>query len=479
MVNKQDVLESSLPGTWYSADPAELKAEIRGYLSALTYEQQENVMAVVLPHAGYKYSGFVMASGINQLVGRSFSRVIVIGPSHHVSMVNEASIPAVKCVKTPLGCIELDRVFIDKLDSALFVSRPAAHAEEHSVQIELPFLQEALGTFKLVPIVVGQLDEESCRAIGHELLKHMDKETLVVISSDFTHYGAAFDYVPFKKNIAENLDKLDVGAFKKIQTKDLSGFLEYIEEKDATICGRSSIGVLLGMLPENSQVRMLKYDTSGHITGDWSRCVSYMSILVTGRWAVGEELSATRKKVTLTKDEKLTLLDLARQALDYQLQHGRAPSVDDLSVAISPAMRQVMGAFVTLKWHGQLRGCIGEIFPERALYEAVIDNAINAGINDPRFAPVSSSELEELEFEISALGGPVDVASYKDIIIGTHGIVLKKGFHSAVFLPQVAIEQGWDLTQTLAHLAEKAGLDKEAWKEGCQFRVFEALVFGE
>lgn len=152
------------------------------------------------------------------------------------------------------------------------------------MQIELPMLQHVLDDFKLVPIVVGQLDEDSIKTIAKILLENIDSETLVVISSDFTHYGKAFGYLPFKDNIENNLQKLDMGAFKYIQNGDLFGFLDYIELTGATICGRYPIGILLAMLPEDSEAHILQYQTSGHITGDWSHCVSYVAAAFTGKW---------------------------------------------------------------------------------------------------------------------------------------------------------------------------------------------------
>ena len=148
-------------------------------------------------------------------------------------------------------------------------------------------------------------------------------------------------------------------------------------------------------------------------------------------------------------------------------------------MAATPAMQEVMGAFVTLHKHGQLRGCIGEIFPRRPLMEAVADQAVNAAFKDPRFPKLREDELELIDLEISALTAPRTVAGYRDIELGKHGIVLYKGGRSAVFLPQVAPEQGWDLETTLTHLSMKAGLGPDDWKNGCEFQVFEAIVFSE
>jgi AmmeMemoRadiSam system protein A len=142
-------------------------------------------------------------------------------------------------------------------------------------------------------------------------------------------------------------------------------------------------------------------------------------------------------------------------------------------------MRPIRAAFVTLKKDSLLRGCIGDIFPQRPLYKSVILNAIHACVNDRRFVPVSPDECNDITIEISALTPPAPVESSSDIRIGIDGVVLNKDGHSAVFLPQVAPEQGWNLDQTLTHLSQKAGLPAEAWKEGASFLVFQAVVFGE
>lgn len=278
-------MKSSLAGRWYHSDPRLLISELNGYLADVNQEKLDNVMALLLPHAGYSYSGQVAAYGLKQLEGRTFERVIVLGPSHQVSMPGIVSIPCITHLETPLGTVELDREFISGLwDHPGFQSVMQAHAGEHSVQIEVPMLQHILGAFKLVPIVVGQLDELSTRKIADILLKCIDPGTLVVVSSDFTHYGVNFGYTPFKTDIEQNLRKLNMGAFEKIERKDLPGFVRYCESTGATICGRCPVNVLLAMLPDNAEVHLLNYDCSGSLTGDWSHCVCYISAAVTGSW---------------------------------------------------------------------------------------------------------------------------------------------------------------------------------------------------
>ena len=146
---------------------------------------------------------------------------------------------------------------------------------------------------------------------------------------------------------------------------------------------------------------------------------------------------------------------------------------------IDDAMKCPRAAFVTLKKNSRLRGCIGDIFPQRPLYKSVILNAIHACINDKRFPAVTEAECNDITIEISALTAPEPIASPDEIRIGVDGVVLNKDGRSAVFLPQVAPEQGWDLETTLTRLSMKAGLPADAWKEGAAFLTFQANVFGE
>ncbi|MEN7972404.1 MAG: AmmeMemoRadiSam system protein B, partial [Verrucomicrobiota bacterium] len=474
---KTNILKSELAGTWYTEDAEHLAREIDSYLDAVDLKPGEDVLALILPHAGYRYSGQVAAHGVKQVAGRSFSRVVVMGPSHRVALCDAVSIPDVSHIETPLGRIEIDRELVSRLlEQPGFESHLYVHTDEHSVQIELPFLQRALGGFKLVPVVCGQLDESGAQRIAAALLENIDAETLVVVSSDFTHYGRSFGYVPFKDDIPRNLENLDMGAFGQIEERNLSGFLQYVQNTGATICGRSPIAVLLAMLPADAEVQLLKYDNSGNLTGDWSHCVSYVSAAVSGRWNLScSDGIHCEPELELSSADKLALLQLARHRITRKLRKDEP----DPRINITPAMQDIMGAFVTLHKHGRLRGCIGEIFPRRELYEAVAEQAENAAFHDPRFPNLNETELDEVDIEISALTVPHRVESYEDIEIGRHGVVLYKGMYSAVFLPQVAPEQGWGIEETLTHLALKAGLGSNDWKSGCEFHVFEAIVFGE
>jgi MEMO1 family protein len=484
--SKDDVLNSRLAGTWYTSDPEELKREIDGYIACAETEQHEKPIALILPHAGYAYSGATAAYGIKQLKDRSYKRVIVMGPTHRYEMRNLVSMPSQSQYSTPLGRIDLDTEFMDRLAAKPFATRNSqAHYDEHSVQIELPLLQRVLDEFKLVPIVCGQLDLATCARLGASLRTMIDEDTLLVASSDFTHFGPRFAYTPFESDVPNRIRQLDMGAFSKIENKDAKGFMNYVDETGATICGRVPIAVLLNMLSEDAEVKLLKYDSSGRMTGDYDNTVSYLAAVVSGEWgSKASSESDSSEEIPdgdpeLDQRDKATLLQLARATLASYMEKGRRPSSKELAIEISAGMRQVMGAFVTLHKDGRLRGCIGEIVPRRPLYLAVMDHAVNSAVNDHRFPQLAADELDDIQIEISALTPPKEVDAYDDIEIGRHGILLQKGLRAAVFLPQVAPEQGWGLEETLTHLALKAGLPPDGWREGAQFQVFEAIVFEE
>ncbi|MDZ8119351.1 AmmeMemoRadiSam system protein B [Pontiella agarivorans] len=470
---KTTVLDSGLAGQWYSDDPVHLAHVIDAYLDAADPPAVENPIGLLLPHAGYRYSGMAAAYGAKLLKNSRFKRVIIIGPSHRVVLQDSVSIPEVTHIKTPLGLIPLDGPAISELrKNDVFLAHPQAHRNEHSVQIELPILQRVLNGFSLIPVVCGQLSEAGAKRIAAELKPLMNDETLLVISSDFTHYGQSFGYVPFTQNIEENLRALDMGAFAKIQAHDLQGFQQYVQDTGATICGSGPIAVLLAMLPEDAKIDLLKYETSGNLTGDWSHCVSYLSAAVSGHWKTD---AAQGKYPELSSKDKHTLLAFARYIISKELR----PDIPAVEIQPTPVMQEKRGVFVTLHKRGQLRGCIGEIFPRRPLIDAVNAQALNAAFHDPRFPKLRADELAEVDLEISVLTPPEPVDSWEHIEIGRHGIVLSCGPHSAVFLPQVATEQGWDLETTLTHLSVKAGRPSNAWKADCAFEVFEADVFGE
>jgi len=476
----KEVLRSTLGGSWYSANPDELRRQIGGSLAKAQVEPRQDVIALILPHAGYTYSGPIAACGIKSL-GRNYRRVVVVGPTHYLPMEDIFSVPLATHYETILGEVPLDTDFIRRLlQYPEFQSIPTAHQREHSVEIEIPLLQCKLSDFQLVPIVAGQCSFETVARVGDILAGLIDTDTLVIASSDFTHYGPQYQYVPFTEHIPENIKKLDMKAFEHIGKLDAGSLLRFRDETRATICGCVPVAVLLEMLGKNTRVELLRYATSGEIMGDDKNSVSYLAIAFRGTWSASPTpTSGTAALPPLTNEEKKQLLGLVRRAIRYALDRHAVPRVVDLDFTATEPMTRPRAAFVTLKKDGQLRGCIGDIFPQRPLYKSVMDNAIHAAFGDPRFKQLRSEEYDRIKVEISALTAPAPVASPQQIRIGIDGVVLNKDGLSAVFLPQVATEQGWDLETMLRYLSMKAGLPADAWKQGARFLVFQADVFGE
>jgi len=475
----KDVLRSSLAGKWYTSDGQKLREQINDLFEKVSSKSIDNVAALILPHAGYQYSGQTAAMGLKAL-GKKYQRIIVIGPSHRVPMEEVLSVSRATHYETPLGQVPLDVEFISELlKYPVFQNVPQAHKSEHSVQIQVPLLQYCQAGFKLVPIVAGSCSQATIDRAGGILWGLIDKETLVIASSDFVHYGANYGYVPFSQDIPAQIKKLDMGAYEYISKLDGPGFLNYRRSTGATICGYIPIAILLSMLSKPAEVHLVEYATSGGQMGDFSNSVSYLSVAFAGEWQTRPETQEQKNPAELTEDDKKQLLLLARKTMVYALKNRRVPEASYLGIAISDAMRPARAAFVTLKKNSQLRGCIGDIFPTKPLYKSVITNAIHACVNDRRFSPVSQDELTDITIEISALTVPAPIASPDEIRIGIDGVVLNKNGRSAVFLPQVAPEQGWNVEQMLTQLSMKARLDADGWKEGASFLVFQAEVFGE
>jgi AmmeMemoRadiSam system protein B/AmmeMemoRadiSam system protein A len=473
------VLRSPLAGTWYPADAEALRKQIEDLFEKASVKPIDNVIALILPHAGYQYSGPTAAMGLKS-IGRKYKRIVIIGPSHRVPMEEVLSISRATYYETPLGQVPLDVDFINELlKYTVFQNVPETDEYEHSVQIQVPLLQHCQAGFKLVPIVAGSCSKQTIDKAAGILSSLIDNETLVIASSDFVHYGPNYDYVPFKQDVPEQIKKLDMGAYEYIAKLDGQGFLDYRRKTGATICGYVPITILLSMLGKSTEAHLVNYATSGQQAGDYTNSVSYLSVAFTGTWQARPEAQQQKKTPALTEEDKKQLLLLARKTMVYALQNRRVPDASELGIEISDAMQPARAAFVTLKKNGMLRGCIGDIFPRQPLYKSVIINAINACVNDSRFLPVSQDELKDITIEISALTAPAPIASPDEIRIGIDGVVLNKNGHSAVFLPQVAPEQGWDVNEMLTHLSLKARLPADAWKEGASFLVFQAEVFGE
>jgi hypothetical protein len=513
----QEVKRVRLParaGQWYELAPAALAKQVEGYLEkAKVPTSSGHLLALIEPHAGYAYSGPTAAFGYRLLRGTSVSRVIILGVPHFVPVVG-CALPNYTHFQTPLGEVPLDREVCDKLlTSPPFTESTRAHDPEHSVEAQLPFLQRTLTDFRIVPILVGEMADADRAKAAEALRGFLDDKTLIVVSSDFTHYGADYGYVPFRTQVQENLDKLDHGAVKQIQALDPRGFVDYVNQTGATICGRSGIALLLEILKPLGDVTAseLTYTTSGSLTGNWSASVSYCAIAFTRAGAPAPSKPVSRAQETsqppkptgmvvdgmpgirrgeppvkpvltgpnfLSKEDQQACLKLARQSLEQYLQTRQLLKVDDSS--FSANLQAKHGCFVTLKKQGDLRGCIGRIVGDTPLCDTVVEYAVHAAVDDPRFPAVTLKELKDLDIEISVMTPLERVTDLKDIQVGRDGLLIKMGANQGLLLPQVATEYGWDRDTFLAHTCLKAGLPPDAYKSPrAELLRFSAQVFGE
>ena len=274
------VRKAAVAGMFYESNPRRLKEEIQAYLKDAKPKKVEGeVISLISPHAGYRASGQAAAFGYKLLAEGKPKRAIVLAPTHRVGF-RGVSIADVGSYETPLGLVKLDREACDGLlKGSLFTSIAEVHRSEHSLEVQLPFLQVVLGDdFHLIPLVVGQLKYADYQEIAKALKNILKRGDVVIASSDFTHQGPRFGYVPYRTDVKGNIRKLDMGAVDLILKKDTQKFIDYVEDTGATICGRCPIGILLELLPGEASGTLLTYYTSGDITGDERDTVSYVSL---------------------------------------------------------------------------------------------------------------------------------------------------------------------------------------------------------
>jgi AmmeMemoRadiSam system protein B/AmmeMemoRadiSam system protein A len=466
------VKPAGIAGSWYPDDPAVLTELIEGLLAeAEPPVVNGRLRALISPHAGYRYSGHSAAVGYRLLQGRQYRRILVLAPAHRGGF-RGLSIAEVGAYRTPLGEVPLDLEAVRALRrSPLVGAWDEAHQGEHAIEIQLPFLQRGLAPgWRLLPILVGRMEDGDHAAAAELLRPWFDQDSLLLVSSDFTHYGWRFGYQPFPPDAqaAERLSTLDLGAFESIAGGDPEAFRAYRRETDITVCGAEPILILLELLPAGTGAELLDYATSGAQSGDYRHSVSYLSI---GFFDLEER--------SLAPEHLQYLHRLAGYAVRESADPGNG-ALDGLQALVDglpETLRAPGGAFVTLREQGRLRGCQGYVEPEFPLFEAVIRNGVNAARHDRRFRPVRAEELERLDLEVSVLTPPEPIASPQEYSPGLEGIVLEQDGKRAVFLPQVPTLAGWDREQTLTALAKKAGLPPDAWRQGARLSVFRTHEF--
>jgi len=467
----KDIRKSVIAGTWYPGDPATLSGDIRKYLGNVPMQAVGGpVVGLVSPHAGYVYSGQIAAHGYRLIEGQHYDAVVVIGPSHRV-LFHGASVWPSGGYVTPLGVVPVH----GELAAAILGADPVLnserkpHAEEHSVEIQLPFLQVVLGSFAFVPIVMGTQDLSTCEAVADAIFRAArGKSVLVVGSSDLSHF-----------HTYEKARRLDQGVIDLVQKRDYRELSRELEDGSCEACGGGPVvtAMLYAEKAGARGVKVLKYANSGDVTGDWRQVVGYLSA-VFFRENPGEKAVAKKKAgidMGLADDEKQALLQIARASIQAELAGKKPPAAKGQG-----ALEEKRGAFVSLKKRGHLRGCIGFIEAKKPLAKTVEEMAIAAAFQDPRFEPLKKEELKDLRLEISVLTPLRRVADVGEIEVGIHGLYIRKGVRAGLLLPQVAMEYGWDRDTFLRETCCKAGLAPDAWRDReTEIYLFSADVFGE
>lgn len=454
-----------MAGGFYPADPQELDRMLKAFLSNVRDSPRvnEEVGAIIVPHAGYVYSGQVAAYAYKQIVDRDIETVILLGPFHR-ALFQGASVWQSGTWETPLGKVEVD----SELASAILKQNeklkfiPQAHLGEHSIEVQIPFLQEVLKNFKIVPIAVSDDSPGNCRLLAGAILNAIQgKKVLIVVSTDMSHYH------PEEK--ARIMDRL---VLDRLVERNANGLFDDLAGRRGELCGSAGVLTLLEIINHMGgiELQVLKYATSGDVTGDKKAVVGYgASILY--RKPTGE------KTDMLNPEQQKELLQIARQTIETYLATGKMPKIQ----TADSFLREKRAAFVTLREHGELRGCIGSTAATEPLFVAVRNMAVESALHDPRFMPVRKDDVKNLTIEISVLGLPQKVKSADEIILGKHGVIVSKGGRSGLFLPKVADETGWSKEKFLSELCyQKAGLSPDAWKDpSTALFVFTAQEFGE
>jgi hypothetical protein len=457
-MNEPATRPAAVAGMFYPASTAELGRQVDELLAAAAGREREPApKALIAPHAGYVYSGPIAASAYAQLRARRgrIRRVVLLGPAHRVP-VRGLALPGVERFATPLGEVGIDAEAVASLrDLPQVVASPRAHAAEHSLEVHLPFLQRVLGEFSLLPLVVGEATAEEVAEVLGRLWG--GDETLIVVSSDLSHY------LPY--DTARRIDRDTVDHLLSLD----------VELDHERACGATPIsGLLLAARRRGLEAELLDLRNSGDTAGDRRRVVGYAAIAF--RPSAAGTVAGTEGDEAADKGRVL-------------LAHARSAIAETLRLDPHPAPQRAFlqrpgASFVTLRSFGNLRGCIGSLQARRPLGADVRANAVAAAFSDPRFAPLRAAEYDEIDVEVSVLSAasPLPVASEYDLHTqlraGVDGLILELGNRCSTFLPQV-----WEALpgarEFVDELKRKAGLPRDFWSDELRFARYTVEKFTE
>ena len=453
---------------FYTGDARDLGEEVDSFLSLHAKDKQyEHVAALIVPHAGYYFSGNVAAAAYQSIPDDvHYKRIFLLGPSHHEWLDGASVNTEFDYYNTPLGNVKVDVDTAQKLieTDSVFSYQPKAHDREHCLEVQLPFLQRRFDDVPpIVPIIISTNDFRKLQRIAEILKPYLTEDNLFVVSSDFSHYPSY-----------EDACQVDALTGKAVESGDVERFIAQLEENSrsgmrnlaTSACGELAIATLMLMMQDGGyEVKHLLYQNSGDIENhDHSRVVGYHAFAILRR--------ATQEFV-LTDDEKRILKDIALTSISDSL--AGKPIAE--STTLTATLKRKCGAFVSLHKQGRLRGCIGHFGEDVPLHEIVAEMARAAAFEDPRFIPVTKDELDDIDIEISVLTPMRRIQSLDEFQLHRHGIYIRKGYRSGTFLPQVADEVNWTKEEFVGHCAQdKAGIGWDGWKEA-ELYVYEAIVF--
>lgn len=465
---------------FYPADKGQMKQMLEGYFGdCSTICPEEGAVAVIVPHAGYVFSGGVAAKAYSSLpADKVYKHIFLIGPSHHVYFEGASINSRFDYYSTPLDNVKVDTDLCKELvkQDSFLTCRDDAHRSEHCLEVQLPFLQYRLNTMpSIVPIIIGTQNFAVIKALARVLKPYLGGDNLFVISSDFSHYPSYKDARTIDGRTGDAISTGDpVQLLKALQTNFDAG----ISNLATSACGQCAILTLMLMTQGGSYAyNHLAYLNSGDSpAGGKDEVVGYHAFCVTKKPEAVR--TADAPKFSLTDAERQTLLAIARRSIEGAFV--RDSIADSWSGSeLTPTLQTKTGAFVTLNEGGHLRGCIGHFGEDVPLYKAVASMAVAAAFEDSRFPQVSKAELSFIEIEISVLSPLKRIADIAEFHYGREGIYMAKGGRSGTFLPQVADEVNWTKEEFLGHCAQdKAGIGWDGWKTADLY-TYEAIIFKE
>ncbi len=463
-------------GSFYPSGRQDLETTLKALFDSAPESGESRPLALVVPHAGYVFSGEVAAAGFKLLDrNRDFKHIFILGPAHR-TYIDGVSLYTEGSFVTPLGKVSVDPLASELVQKNRFLSRDKApHLQEHCIEVQLPFLQYWLKKpFTIIPVLIGGESQETTLKLADILRPYFNPDNLFIVSADFSHYP------PY--SVAREADLRTAEAITANKPKEFTDALagnkrSYGSTLATSICGWMPMLTLLNMTEDNQnlQYRKILYRNSGDASiGDRQKVVGYWAIA-----AVTASEEEETKGFHLLKTDKERLLQIARNTLRTYLISHTLPVVG--TEGLSPDLTVAAGAFVTLRKNRELRGCIGQFFSRKPLYELVQEMAVAAATRDTRFSPVTSSELPQLDIEISVLTPLKRIYNIDQFTLGTDGIYMINGNRSGTFLPQVAEETGWNAEEFLGHCArDKAQIGWDGWKDkNTELYIYQAFVFGE